>query len=136
SETIPTPTRSQVSLRRRRRASSAKPVMESQSGSTSAVPDSAAAATEPLACVSCRSRKLKCDRTKPACARCVKGGAGCCYPESRRKPTFKRRNVKELEARLGMPAHPPSILSCPKSHVWTLSPRDLPDSSGGRVPDP
>ncbi|GJN66663.1 binuclear zinc transcription factor [Purpureocillium lilacinum] len=74
--------------------------MESQSGSTSAVPDSAAAATEPLACVSCRSRKLKCDRTKPACARCVKVGAECCYPESRRKPTFKRRNVKELEARL------------------------------------
>ncbi|KAJ6444701.1 magnesium transporter NIPA4 [Purpureocillium lavendulum] len=69
-------------------------------GSSSAEHDSAAAATEPLACVSCRSRKLKCDRTKPACARCLKVGADCAYPESRRKPTFKRRNVKELEARL------------------------------------
>lgn len=57
--------------------------------------------TEPLACVSCRARKLKCDRTKPACTRCVKVDSQCVYPESRRKPTVKRRNVKELEARLG-----------------------------------
>ena len=57
---------------------------------------------EPLACVSCRSRKLKCDRTKPACSRCVKVNNECVYPESRRKPAFKRKNVKELEARLGM----------------------------------
>ncbi|KAH6604245.1 binuclear zinc transcription factor [Trichoderma cornu-damae] len=55
---------------------------------------------EPLACVSCRARKLKCDRTKPACTRCVKVKNECVYPESRRKPNFKRRNVKELEARL------------------------------------
>lgn len=59
------------------------------------------AKTEPLACVSCRARKLKCDRTKPACTRCVKVSNECVYPESRRKPNFKRRNVKELEARLG-----------------------------------
>jgi hypothetical protein len=58
-------------------------------------------AMEPLACVTCRARKLKCDRIKPACARCVKVGNDCVYPESRRKPTFKRRNVRELEARLG-----------------------------------
>lgn len=59
------------------------------------------AGTEPLACVSCRSRKLKCDRISPACTRCMKVNGECVYPESRRKPTFKRRNVKELEARLG-----------------------------------
>jgi hypothetical protein len=57
--------------------------------------------TEPLACISCRARKLKCDRTKPACGRCAKVDNQCVYPESRRKPAFKRRNVKELEARLG-----------------------------------
>ena len=57
---------------------------------------------EPLACVSCRARKLKCDRTRPACTRCTKVQNDCVYPESRRKPTFKRRNVKELEARLGL----------------------------------
>lgn len=56
---------------------------------------------EPLACVACRSRKLKCDRTKPACTRCSKLKADCAYPESRRKPAFKRRNVKELAERLG-----------------------------------
>lgn len=61
----------------------------------------AAADLEPLSCVTCRSRKLKCDRSKPACARCVKVNGECTYPESRRKPTFKRKNVKELEARLG-----------------------------------
>ncbi|KAK4106146.1 hypothetical protein N658DRAFT_563073 [Parathielavia hyrcaniae] len=65
---------------------------------------SAAAASslahEPLACVNCRSRKLKCDRQKPVCARCAKANAECVYPESRRKPAFKRRNVRELEERL------------------------------------
>ncbi|KAM3512799.1 hypothetical protein MY11210_003584 [Beauveria gryllotalpidicola] len=60
----------------------------------------AAADLEPLSCVSCRSKKLKCDRSKPACARCVKVNGHCLYPKSRRKPTFKRKNVKELEARL------------------------------------
>ncbi|CAK7220361.1 hypothetical protein SBRCBS47491_004163 [Sporothrix bragantina] len=57
---------------------------------------------EPLACVACRARKLKCNRTKPACSRCTKAtdGTVCVYPESRRKPMFKRRNVKDLEARL------------------------------------
>ncbi|KAH7041074.1 uncharacterized protein B0I36DRAFT_19008 [Microdochium trichocladiopsis] len=58
------------------------------------------ASGDSLACVACRSRKLKCDRTKPSCTRCLKLKADCMYPESRRKPTFKRRNVKELEARL------------------------------------
>ncbi|TDZ71767.1 Citrinin biosynthesis transcriptional activator ctnR [Colletotrichum trifolii] len=56
--------------------------------------------SEPLACVTCRSRKLKCDRVTPACGRCVKVKGECVYPESRRKPAFKRRNVKELEERL------------------------------------
>ncbi|KAI2630880.1 hypothetical protein GGR54DRAFT_648426 [Hypoxylon sp. NC1633] len=46
------------------------------------------------------NRKLKCDRTKPRCNRCSKTQIECVYPESRRKPAFKRRNVKELEARL------------------------------------
>ncbi|KAG5980491.1 hypothetical protein E4U54_006781 [Claviceps lovelessii] len=48
----------------------------------------------------CRSRKLKCDRTKPACTRCRTVGGECVYPGTRRKPTFKRKNVKEIEARL------------------------------------
>lgn len=62
---------------------------------------SGAPAPDSLACVTCRSRKLKCDRVKPVCTRCTKAKADCVYPESRRKPAFKRRNVKELEERLG-----------------------------------
>lgn len=56
-------------------------------------------AYEVLACVACRARKLKCDRVKPACSRCRPDQ--CVYPESRRKPVVKRRNVRELEQRLG-----------------------------------
>ncbi|KAK6069618.1 hypothetical protein SCUP234_10531 [Seiridium cupressi] len=56
--------------------------------------------SQDLACTSCRSRKLKCDRIKPACTRCARVKSDCVYPESRRKPAFKRRNVRELEARL------------------------------------
>jgi hypothetical protein len=56
---------------------------------------------EPLSCVTCRSRKLRCDRIKPKCSRCARVENDCVYPESRRKPAAKRRNVKELEERLG-----------------------------------
>ncbi|KAI1460659.1 hypothetical protein F4805DRAFT_371255 [Annulohypoxylon moriforme] len=56
--------------------------------------------SETLSCVSCRNRKLKCDRVKPRCKRCEKANLECVFPESRRRPAFKRRNVKELEARL------------------------------------
>ncbi|KAF6839757.1 binuclear zinc transcription factor [Colletotrichum plurivorum] len=67
---------------------------------TEAQAEHAGQGSEPLACVTCRSRKLKCDRVKPACSRCLKVKGDCVYPESRRKPAFKRRNVKELEERL------------------------------------
>ncbi|KAK1831728.1 transcriptional activator protein acu-15 [Podospora conica] len=40
------------------------------------------------------------DRLKPACSRCSRINSECVYPEARRKPAFKRRNVKELEERL------------------------------------
>ncbi|KAK4238570.1 transcriptional activator protein acu-15 [Achaetomium macrosporum] len=76
-------------------ASSPEDVTSEASGSAATAP-----AHEPLACVSCRARKLKCDRQKPVCSRCAKAGGECVYPESRRKPAFKRRNVRELEERL------------------------------------
>ncbi|UPK90580.1 hypothetical protein LCI18_001515 [Fusarium solani-melongenae] len=60
---------------------------------------------EPLSCLSCRARKLKCNRTKPACSRCSRLFEDCAYPESRKRPIRKRRTVKELEARLGTFAH-------------------------------
>lgn len=62
--------------------------------------DASAEASHELACTCCRNRKLKCDRVKPVCGRCSRIKGECTYPESRRKPAFKRRNVRELEARL------------------------------------
>lgn len=57
---------------------------------------------ESLACVTCRTRKLKCGRERPICSRCARVDGQCVYPESRRRPAFKRKNVKELEERLGV----------------------------------
>jgi hypothetical protein len=55
-----------------------------------------------ISCVSCRKRKLKCDRIKPKCGTCTRLRHECEYPERRRTLGSKRRNMKELEARLGM----------------------------------
>ncbi|KAI1816753.1 hypothetical protein GGS20DRAFT_536077 [Poronia punctata] len=55
---------------------------------------------ESLSCVTCRNRKLRCDKTKPVCTRCAKGDSECVYPTCRKKPTLKRKNVAELEERL------------------------------------
>ena len=56
-----------------------------------------------ISCTSCRKRKLKCDRVKPSCGTCSRLRHDCEYPERRRNLGSKRRNMKELEARLGMP---------------------------------
>lgn len=77
--------------------------MDTDGGVQTELPGSTGQGSEPLACVTCRSRKLKCDRVRPACSRCLKVKGECVYPESRRKPAFKRKNVKELEERLGTP---------------------------------
>ncbi|KAE8454281.1 hypothetical protein EG329_005206 [Mollisiaceae sp. DMI_Dod_QoI] len=53
-----------------------------------------------ISCVSCRKRKLKCDRIKPKCGTCTRLRHDCEYPERRRNLGSKRRNMKELEARL------------------------------------
>lgn len=60
------------------------------------------AATIPmLSCSACRVRKLKCNRARPACARCVEFGRDCAYPKRKRKPT-DRRNLEGLATRLGI----------------------------------
>ena len=53
-----------------------------------------------ISCVSCRKRKLKCDRVKPKCGTCTRLRHECEFPERRRNVGSKRRNIKELEARL------------------------------------
>lgn len=54
-----------------------------------------------ISCTSCRRRKLKCDRLKPMCGTCHRLKHECSYPERRRNNASKRRNMKDLEARLG-----------------------------------
>lgn len=55
-----------------------------------------------ISCTLCRKRKLKCDRVKPSCGTCTRLRHDCIFPTARMKTTSKRRNVKDLEARLGM----------------------------------
>jgi hypothetical protein len=69
-----------------------------------------------ISCVSCRKRKLKCDRLKPKCGTCTRLRHECEYPERRRTLGSKRRNMKELEARLGM-----NIPSCQERLSLTVS---------------
>jgi hypothetical protein len=55
-----------------------------------------------LSCLQCRSRKVRCDKTKPGCNRCTASAVDCTYPGARKKPVIvaTRPRVKELEARL------------------------------------
>lgn len=57
-----------------------------------------------FACSECKTRKVKCDRTKPICNRCTKDHASCHYPTSRKRPLQlpSRPRLHELENRLGM----------------------------------
>ncbi|KAK7221326.1 hypothetical protein V2G26_009329 [Clonostachys chloroleuca] len=54
----------------------------------------------PLSCFQCREKKLKCDRNAPCCGRCQRLAHPCDYPLTRKKVTGKRKQVRELEAKL------------------------------------
>ncbi|TVY37892.1 Citrinin biosynthesis transcriptional activator [Lachnellula occidentalis] len=77
---------------------------EAQTGH--ALPSEASSATDArghektISCVSCRRRKLRCDRIKPQCGTCSRLRHQCEYPERRRNLGSKRRNMRELEERL------------------------------------
>lgn len=64
------------------------------------LPANAKPTEKTISCVSCRKRKLKCDRVKPKCGTCTRLRHECEFPERRRNVGSKRRNIKELEARL------------------------------------
>ncbi|KAK4233570.1 fungal-specific transcription factor domain-containing protein [Achaetomium macrosporum] len=53
-----------------------------------------------LSCAQCRSRKLKCDRKRPRCDRCVERNEACAYPEIRQRGLGPRKTVRELEERI------------------------------------
>ncbi|RDL34407.1 Uncharacterized protein BP5553_07535 [Venustampulla echinocandica] len=79
---------------------SISPSASNDSGSGPATGASGKAPDKTISCVSCRKRKLRCDRIKPKCGTCERLCHECEYPERRRNPGSKRRNMKELEARL------------------------------------
>ncbi|KAH6682209.1 binuclear zinc transcription factor [Plectosphaerella plurivora] len=68
-------------------------------------------AASSFSCTQCRSKKLKCDRSRPSCGRCARFDGDCEYPQTRRLVVGRRQRVQELEvkldnlARLARPDH-------------------------------
>ncbi|KAL7943364.1 fungal-specific transcription factor domain-containing protein [Trichoderma barbatum] len=56
--------------------------------------------TSKASCEMCRRRKVKCDRTRPACGWCVRNTRVCVYREKRKVGEESERN-DQLEVRLG-----------------------------------
>ncbi|EEU33938.1 uncharacterized protein NECHADRAFT_55833 [Fusarium vanettenii 77-13-4] len=53
-----------------------------------------------MSCLTCRSKKLKCDRLLPSCSRCTQSGEDCVFPGSRKTITGRPRKIRELETKL------------------------------------
>ncbi|KAK1687511.1 hypothetical protein BDP55DRAFT_630703 [Colletotrichum godetiae] len=51
-------------------------------------------------CLVCRHRKVRCDRIKPECGFCSKGGLQCEYSTARKTPGLRAGYVENLEKRL------------------------------------
>ncbi|KAI1977929.1 hypothetical protein LOZ51_005861 [Ophidiomyces ophidiicola] len=56
-------------------------------------------------CFTCRSRRVKCDETRPICDRCSKGKRECSYPPA-------QMSKKESRSSMKMTERPPSIREC------------------------
>ncbi|KAK0665697.1 putative binuclear zinc transcription factor [Cercophora samala] len=81
--------------------SAAAPVLmdDSEPPTDTAIPTSATSLAR-LSCTSCRDRKQKCDRNLPVCRRCTGLRHDCVYPNSRKSGQGKRKQVRDLEAKL------------------------------------
>ncbi|KAF5578438.1 hypothetical protein FPCIR_11570 [Fusarium pseudocircinatum] len=56
--------------------------------------------TPRFSCLPCRDKKQSCDRALPKCRRCSRQGYDCSYPDKRKTTTGKRKQVRDLEAKL------------------------------------
>src|SRR5690606_1932679 len=62
----------------------------------------------PLACISCRRKKIKCSGEKPSCAHCLRSRTPCVYKQAARKAVSSRvdymatidRRLKRMEDQL------------------------------------
>ncbi|WVQ76946.1 hypothetical protein IAR50_006625 [Cryptococcus sp. DSM 104548] len=70
-------------------------------------------------CLVCRSRRVKCDIGKPECARCIKYGAECVYPE--KKPFDSGKVAEKLRKRHR--SDPPGSAG-PSNSSISISPQD------------
>lgn len=52
------------------------------------------------ACISCRSRKIRCDQVRPTCGSCTRGNISCEYPSQARRPPRPRQPDAVLVQRL------------------------------------
>lgn len=50
----------------------------------------------PISCIVCRRRKVKCNRILPSCSNCSKGETRCIYPASARASRRKQVNLQYL----------------------------------------
>jgi Fungal Zn(2)-Cys(6) binuclear cluster domain len=82
------------------RSASVEEIQDTDQQSGPSITANAKPPEKTISCVSCRKRKLKCDRVKPKCGTCTRLRHECEFPERRRNQGSKRRNIKELEARL------------------------------------
>ncbi|KAL7919983.1 hypothetical protein ACQKWADRAFT_299826 [Trichoderma austrokoningii] len=52
----------------------------------------------PVACFTCRRRKMRCSRDRPSCSSCITLGSACSYPHSTKKPGPKPGKAIVLSA--------------------------------------
>ena len=66
----------------------------------------AAAATKPRSCVTCRTRKVRCDKGSP-CSNCRRAGIACVLPSLDRPPRWARRleRITQAQARSQPQSH-------------------------------
>lgn len=62
--------------------------------------DSSRPGTMPYTCQSCSRRKVKCDKTLPACLRCSKSNSTCIYQAPPPRQPRKRKHVEDVYERL------------------------------------
>lgn len=54
-----------------------------------------------LACVRCKQKKIKCDKTEPVCNQCITAATECVYVERRKRPKLsEKHDVRELSRRI------------------------------------
>jgi hypothetical protein len=107
-----------------------------QSNPSVSSPASAKNALNPISCIVCRRRKVRCDRKLGSCSNCAKGETPCIYPTSLRVTRRKEVNqqylndanreaillnrLKKLESIIGvLGSHAPDDSATPDSHTKT-----------------